>query len=194
MYSDDCGGSCRYSGGGDGGSGDGGSDCSDGDKDCEDFVVVVVVVCGGNVSKLRVQLAKAIAVRDDLQHVQQRVCVWACVCLYVCAHMCKCVCVHVRGSPCVGVYMCVCLCVCTHACAHACICIWCMFVCVCLQAEVKELKEQLNMLEAATSLGALTSTSNPSTFADDSIADLGIRKTLDFSSPECTTRSALVSV
>ncbi|XP_070177816.1 trichohyalin-like [Littorina saxatilis] len=60
-------------------------------------------------------------------------------------------------------------------------------MCNSLQTEVQELKEQLNMLESAASLGAISS-SHPSAFTDDSISDLGIRKTLDFSTPESTAR------
>ena len=57
------------------------------------------------------------------------------------------------------------------------------------QTEVKDLKEQLTMFESASSLGALAVTSADSHVAaagghDDSMADLGIRKTLDFSTPK----------
>ncbi|GFO09482.1 centrosomal protein of 152 kda-like [Plakobranchus ocellatus] len=65
-------------------------------------------------------------------------------------------------------------------------------LCRTYQTEVKELKEQLSMLEAATTLGAfstLSATSATSTVggraaqsADDSMTDLGIRRTLDFNS------------
>ena len=62
------------------------------------------------------------------------------------------------------------------------------------QNELKEAKEQLNMLEAATTLGAFSALSStasasasgrgvqPVPSADDSMTDLGIRKTLDFNS------------
>ena len=59
---------------------------------------------------------------------------------------------------------------------------------MCIQVEVQELKEQLNMLESATSLGALSINPHGSAFTDDSITDLGIRKTLNFSTPDSTTR------
>ncbi|XP_076438809.1 uncharacterized protein LOC143277792 [Babylonia areolata] len=66
-------------------------------------------------------------------------------------------------------------------------------MCSSLQAEVQELKEQLHLLESATSLGALSSSSAAASHSDaavinDSMADLGIRKTLDFSTPECSAR------
>ena len=67
------------------------------------------------------------------------------------------------------------------------------------QLEVKELKEQLQMYESASALGALPShgmpdelrsTSGPDPAADDSMTDLGIRKTLDFnfSTPASSSR------
>lgn len=58
-------------------------------------------------------------------------------------------------------------------------------MCSSLQRENKDLKEQLTMLESASSLGAITQRSGAvSEGHDDSIADLGIRKTLDFMTPE----------
>ena len=63
-----------------------------------------------------------------------------------------------------------------------------MVMMMCIQVEVQELKEQLNMLESATSLGALSINPHGSAFTDDSITDLGIRKTLNFSTPDSTTR------
>lgn len=50
-----------------------------------------------------------------------------------------------------------------------------------VKAEVKELKQELSMLESASSLGVISHQGK--LFADDSMTDLGIRKTLDFSSP-----------
>ena len=63
-----------------------------------------------------------------------------------------------------------------------------------VQVEVKELKEQLSMLESATSLGALSTNLHGSAFTEDSITDLGIRKTLNFSTPDSTTRSDFVQI
>ncbi|XP_071098914.1 centrosomal protein of 152 kDa-like [Haliotis cracherodii] len=56
-------------------------------------------------------------------------------------------------------------------------------MCDTLQSEVKELKEQLSMFESASTLGIYSSTQTRSGLGDDSMTDLGIRKTLDFSTP-----------
>ncbi|XP_059160386.1 centrosomal protein of 152 kDa-like isoform X2 [Physella acuta] len=56
-------------------------------------------------------------------------------------------------------------------------------LCRSFQDEVKELKEQLCMLESASSLGVFTASHVPASH-DDSMTDLGIRKTLDFSTPQ----------
>ncbi|KAK3095207.1 hypothetical protein FSP39_011518 [Pinctada imbricata] len=53
------------------------------------------------------------------------------------------------------------------------------------QDEVKDLKEQLNMFEAASGLGVLSRDNTQETEGiDDSMLDLGIKKTLDFETPE----------
>ncbi|KAL8562153.1 hypothetical protein ACOMHN_041988 [Nucella lapillus] len=57
-----------------------------------------------------------------------------------------------------------------------------------MAGEVQELKEQLHLLESATSLGALTTTPHSDALFNDTISDLGIRKTLDFSTPESNSR------
>ncbi|XP_067653234.1 centrosomal protein of 152 kDa-like [Haliotis asinina] len=56
-------------------------------------------------------------------------------------------------------------------------------MCDTLQNEVKELKEQLSMYESASTLGIFSNTQTRSGLGDDSMTDLGIRKTLDFSTP-----------
>ncbi|XP_046566118.1 centrosomal protein of 152 kDa-like isoform X2 [Haliotis rubra] len=56
-------------------------------------------------------------------------------------------------------------------------------MCDTLQHEVKELKEQLSMYESASTLGIFSNTQTRSGLGDDSMTDLGIRKTLDFSTP-----------
>ena len=48
------------------------------------------------------------------------------------------------------------------------------------QEEVKDLKEQLNMFEAASCLGVLSQETTRETIHDDSMMDLGIKKTIDF--------------
>ncbi|KAL5019811.1 hypothetical protein ScPMuIL_002703 [Solemya velum] len=58
-------------------------------------------------------------------------------------------------------------------------------MCSSLQRENKDLKEQLTMLESASALSAINQRSGAIPEGhDDSIADLGIRKTLDFMTPE----------
>ena len=57
-------------------------------------------------------------------------------------------------------------------------------ICI-LQDEVKDLKEQLNLFEAATALGVLSQDNTRETEGiNDSMMDLGIKKTLDFETPE----------
>ncbi|XP_048749329.2 centrosomal protein of 152 kDa-like isoform X2 [Ostrea edulis] len=48
------------------------------------------------------------------------------------------------------------------------------------QDEIKELKEQLNMFEAASCLGVLSQETTRDTIHDDSMMDLGIKRTIDF--------------
>jgi hypothetical protein len=57
-----------------------------------------------------------------------------------------------------------------------------------LQDEIKDLKEQLNMFEAASALGVLSSNTIQTESCNDSLSDLGIRKTLDFRTPDSTAR------
>ena len=45
---------------------------------------------------------------------------------------------------------------------------------------MKDLKEQLNMFEAASCLGVLSQETTRETIHDDSMMDLGIKKTIDF--------------
>ncbi|KAK7497810.1 hypothetical protein BaRGS_00010944 [Batillaria attramentaria] len=63
-------------------------------------------------------------------------------------------------------------------------------MCTSLQTEMRELKEQLSMLESASSLGAFSGSLTPqgTVYTDDSMADLGIRKTLDFSTPDSAAK------
>ncbi|KAL3884693.1 hypothetical protein ACJMK2_024805 [Sinanodonta woodiana] len=57
-------------------------------------------------------------------------------------------------------------------------------ICQSLQDEIKDLKEQLSMFESASSLGVLSQgqTTHGGAAHDDSLLDLGIKKTLDFDS------------
>ena len=58
-----------------------------------------------------------------------------------------------------------------------------------IQDEIKDLKEQLQMMESASSLGINGHGSSASVgFVDqnDSLIDLGIKKTLDFDTPQGT--------
>ncbi|XP_055873186.1 trichohyalin-like isoform X1 [Biomphalaria glabrata] len=63
-------------------------------------------------------------------------------------------------------------------------------LCHSFQSEIKDLKEQLNMFESATSLGVFTHSNFPVS-QDDSMTDLGIRKTLDFSTPPSMGRTEI---
>ncbi|WAR30209.1 CE152-like protein [Mya arenaria] len=65
-------------------------------------------------------------------------------------------------------------------------------MCSSLQEEIQDLKEQVQMLESASNLGVSMATTHPTSsttvFQDgnDSMADLGIKKTLDFDTPQGT--------
>lgn len=58
--------------------------------------------------------------------------------------------------------------------------------------EIKDLKEQLNMFECASTLGAMTTAVGASTHTgpslDDSLTDLGIKKRLDFGTPHSSSK------
>ncbi|BFZ25897.1 hypothetical protein BsWGS_28936 [Bradybaena similaris] len=62
--------------------------------------------------------------------------------------------------------------------------------CQTLQRDIQQLKEQLNMFESASQLGVFPASSRNAHAPchDDSISDLGIRKTLNFSSPQTVAR------
>ncbi|CAC5397295.1 CEP152 [Mytilus coruscus] len=62
-------------------------------------------------------------------------------------------------------------------------------MCQTYQDEIKDLKEQLNMFEAASALGVLSSNTLQTESCNDSLSDLGIRKTLDFQTPDTSVRT-----
>ncbi|XP_033726371.1 nucleoprotein TPR-like [Pecten maximus] len=68
-------------------------------------------------------------------------------------------------------------------------------MCHTYQEEIQDLKEQLSMFESASGLGVLTSGQSTSdgrrAMHDDSLLDLGIKKTLDFDTPESVSSSGV---
>ena len=56
------------------------------------------------------------------------------------------------------------------------------------QDEIKDLKEQVQMMESASNLGINGHSSTSTGFVDqnDSLIDLGIKKTLDYDTPQGT--------
>ncbi|OWF36520.1 trichohyalin-like [Mizuhopecten yessoensis] len=70
-------------------------------------------------------------------------------------------------------------------------------MCHTYQEEVQDLKEQLSMFESASALGVLTTGQASSDLRhpthDDSLLDLGIKKTLDFDTPESKPSTGLKS-
>ncbi|XP_064595877.1 centrosomal protein of 152 kDa-like [Liolophura sinensis] len=70
-------------------------------------------------------------------------------------------------------------------------------MCQALKEELVDLREQLSMFESASSLGLFStiSSSKSKELHDDSMTDLGIKKTLDFKTPESvSSRSAVTDV
>ncbi|XP_041353515.1 centrosomal protein of 152 kDa-like [Gigantopelta aegis] len=60
-------------------------------------------------------------------------------------------------------------------------------MCTSLQSEIQELKDQLSMYESASSLGVFSRGQSMGT-NDDSMVELGIKKTLDFNTPDSNSR------